>query len=40
MSINVHFLYFHMDFFQENLGYVNEDKAGERFHQEIKDMRK
>ncbi|KAF2350797.1 Reverse transcriptase domain [Trinorchestia longiramus] len=34
MSLKVHFLHSHLDFFPENLGGVS-DKHGERFHQEI-----
>ena len=35
MSIKLHFLHFHIDFFPENLGAVSEEQ-GERFHQDIK----
>jgi hypothetical protein len=35
MSINVHFLNAHLDYFPENLGAVSEEQ-GERFHQDIK----
>ncbi|KAF2358194.1 hypothetical protein FHG87_011047 [Trinorchestia longiramus] len=34
MSLKVHFLHSHLDFFPENLGAVS-DEHGERFHQEI-----
>ncbi|GFT93230.1 uncharacterized protein TNCV_2219961 [Trichonephila clavipes] len=37
MSVKVHFLYSHLENFQENLGAVSE-KQGERFHQDIKEM--
>lgn len=37
MSIKVHFLHSHLDFFPENLGAVSEEQ-GERFHQDIKEM--
>lgn len=37
MSIKVHFLNAHLDFFPENLGSVSEEQ-GERFHQDIKEM--
>lgn len=39
MSIKIHFLHSHIDFFPENLGDVSEEH-GERFHQDIKDMEK
>ena len=34
MSLKIHYLHSHLDFFPNNLGTVN-DKHGERFHQEI-----
>jgi len=34
MSLKIHFLGSHLDFFPENLGEVN-DEHGERFHQDI-----
>jgi hypothetical protein len=34
MSLKVHFLFSHLDFFPENLG-ADSDEHGERFHQEI-----
>lgn len=34
MSIKIHFLHSHLDFFPENLGQFS-DEQGERFHQEI-----
>jgi len=34
MSLKIHFLESHLDFFPENLGEVS-DKHGERFHQDI-----
>jgi hypothetical protein len=37
MSLKVHFLDYHLDFFPENLGAVS-DKHGERFHQDISIM--
>jgi len=35
MSLKIHFLHSHLDFFPENLGSVS-DEHGERFHQEMK----
>ena len=37
MSVKLHFLSSHLDFFQENLGDFNK-KHGERFHQDIEPM--
>jgi hypothetical protein len=37
MSLKVHFLASHLDYFPENLGAVSEEQ-GERFHQDIKEM--
>jgi hypothetical protein len=37
MSLKVHFLNVHLDYFPENLGAVSEEQ-GERFHQDIKEM--
>ncbi|GFU98556.1 uncharacterized protein TNCV_3653871 [Trichonephila clavipes] len=37
MSVKVHFLHSHLDYFSENLGAVSEEQ-GERFHQDIKEM--
>ncbi|GBN37979.1 hypothetical protein AVEN_255553-1 [Araneus ventricosus] len=37
MSLKVHFLDSHLDYFPENLGAVS-DEQGERFHQNIKEM--
>ncbi|GFT51488.1 uncharacterized protein TNCV_51121 [Trichonephila clavipes] len=37
MSVKVHFLHSHLDYFPENLGAVSEAQ-GERFHQDIKEM--
>mgnify|MGYP007063903776 CR=1 FL=1 len=37
MSLKLHFLYSHLDYFPENLGAVSEE-LGERFHQGIKEM--
>ena len=39
MSLKVHVLHSHLDFFAENLGDVN-DEHGERFHQDISVMEK
>ena len=39
MSLKVHFLDSHLNYFLENLGAVSE-KQGERFHQGIKEMEK
>ena len=39
MSVKLHFLCSHLDFFQENLGDFSE-KHGERFHQDINPMEK
>ncbi|GBM78589.1 hypothetical protein AVEN_105179-1 [Araneus ventricosus] len=37
MSLKVHFLVLHLDYFPENLGAVSEEQ-GERFQQDIKEM--
>ncbi len=37
MSVKLHFLFSHIDYFPENLGKVSEEQ-GERFHQDIKEM--
>lgn len=37
MSVKVHFLHSHLDYFPENLGAVSEEQ-GERFHQDIREM--
>ena len=37
MSVKLHFLYSHLDFFQENLGDFSEEH-GERFYQDIEPM--
>lgn len=37
MSLKIHFLDSHLDFFPENLGDVS-DEHGERFHQQLKEM--
>ncbi|GBO10078.1 hypothetical protein AVEN_47977-1 [Araneus ventricosus] len=37
LSIKVHFLDSHLEYFSENLGAVSEEQ-GERFHQDIKEM--
>jgi hypothetical protein len=39
MSLKIHFLDSHLDFFPENLGAVS-DEHGERFHQAIYNMEK
>jgi hypothetical protein len=39
MSLKVHFLGSHLEFFPENLGAVS-DEHGERFHQDIYNMEK
>jgi len=37
MSIKMHYLFSHIDWFLENLGSMR-DEQGERFHQDIKEM--
>ena len=37
MSVKVHFLHSHVDYFPDNIGAVSEEQ-GERFHQDIKTM--
>ena len=39
MSLKIHFLHSHLDFFPPNLGDVS-DEHGERFHQDISEMEK
>ena len=39
MSVKVHFLHSHLEYFPENLGALSEEQ-GERFHQDIKIMQK
>lgn len=39
MSVKLHFLHSHLDFFRDNLGKVSEEH-GERFHQDIQIMEK
>ncbi|GBN95343.1 hypothetical protein AVEN_28517-1 [Araneus ventricosus] len=39
MSLKVHFLNSHLDYFPEKLGEVSEEE-GERFHQDIKEMKR
>ena len=39
MSVKVHFLHSHLEYFPENLGSLSEEQ-GERFHQDIKEMEK
>ena len=39
MSLKLHFLHSHLDFFRDNLGTVSEEH-GERFHQDIQVMEK
>ena len=38
MSLKIHFLHFHLDFFPPNLGAISEQ--GEQFHQDIATMEK
>ena len=38
MSLKIHFLYSHLDFFPPNKGEIN-DELGKSFHQEIKDLK-
>ena len=37
MSLKIHFLHSHLDFFPANLGAIS-DEQGERFHQDIQAM--
>ncbi|PNF15056.1 hypothetical protein B7P43_G16761, partial [Cryptotermes secundus] len=37
MSLKVHFLHSHVDYFPENLGAYSEEQ-GERFHQDVRDI--
>jgi hypothetical protein len=39
LSLKVHFLHAHLDFFPQNLGAVS-DEQGERFHQNISAKKK
>ena len=39
MSIKLHYLFSHLDYFPENLGDVSEEQ-GKRFHQDIRTMEK
>lgn len=39
MSLKIHFLDSHLDFFPENLGAIS-DEHGERFHQDIMQIEK
>jgi hypothetical protein len=39
MSLKIHFLHSHLEFFPDNLGAVS-DEHGERFHQDIASMEK
>jgi hypothetical protein len=39
MSVKVHFLHSHIEYFPENLGCFGEEQ-GERFHHDIKEMEK
>ena len=39
MSVKVHFLHSHLDYFPENVGAFSEEQ-GERFHQDTKVMKK
>ena len=38
MSIKLHYIFSHLDYFSENLGDVSEEQ-GERFHQDIRTMK-
>ncbi|GBN37334.1 hypothetical protein AVEN_7515-1 [Araneus ventricosus] len=38
MSLKIHFLHSHLEFYRENLGSVVRDEHGERFHQDILNM--
>jgi hypothetical protein len=37
ISLKLHFLHFHLDYFRENLGDLSEEQ-GERFYQDVKEM--
>ena len=37
MSLKMHFLFSHFDFFKQNLGHFSEEH-GERFHQDMKNI--
>ena len=37
MSVKLHFLHSHLEYFPDNLGYYSEEQ-GERFHQDLKIM--
>jgi hypothetical protein len=37
LSLKLHFLHFHLDYFTESLGDLSEEQ-GERFHQDVKEM--
>jgi hypothetical protein len=39
MSVRIHFLHSHLDFFPQNLGAVS-DEHGQRFHQDVAVMEK
>ena len=39
MSLKIHMMHSHLDFFPENMGVVS-DKHGERFHQDIATIEK
>ena len=39
MSLKLHFLHSHLDFFRDNLGNVSEEHS-EKFHQDIQVMKK
>lgn len=39
MSLKIHFLHSHLEYFSKNLGHES-DEHGERFHQEMKEMEK
>ena len=38
MSLKIHFLHSHLDLFSDDLGDVNDDEHGERFHHDISDI--
>jgi YesN/AraC family two-component response regulator len=40
MSLELHFLKSHLDYFPENLGSLSEEQGGERFHQNVKEIKK
>ena len=38
MSLKVHFMHSHLDYFPENLGAMSSEEQGECFHQDLKTM--